>query len=200
MAYPQTDFQTLKMSFEDFLKYDEHMCAEWVNGEVFPMSPASDRHQNVNGFLESILRIYVESKNLGIIRGAPFLMRLNKSKAREPDLLFLSNVNQDRLLPTYLDGAADLVIEIISPESIARDREIKFSEYEQAGIPEYWLIDPILKSAEFYQLETDDYRTIDLQDGIYHSKVLTDFQFIESWLWQDPLPNILDILKHLNVI
>ncbi|MBT3602491.1 MAG: Uma2 family endonuclease [Candidatus Latescibacteria bacterium] len=200
MAYPQTDVQTLKMSFEDFLKYDEHMCAEWVNGEVFPMSPASDRHQNVNGFLESILRIYVESKNLGIIRGAPFLMRLNKSKAREPDLLFLSNVNQDRLLPTYLDGAADLVIEIISPESIARDREIKFSEYEQAGIPEYWLIDPILKSAEFYQLENDDYRTIDLQDGIYHSKVLTDFQFIESWLWQDPLPNILDILKHLNVI
>ncbi|MBT5831683.1 MAG: Uma2 family endonuclease [Candidatus Latescibacteria bacterium] len=200
MAYPQTDVQTLKMSFEDFLKYDEHMCAEWVNGEVFPMSPASDRHQNVNGFLESILRIYVESKNLGIIRGVPFLMRLNKSKAREPDLLFLSNVNQDRLLPTYLDGAADLVIEIISPESIARDREIKFSEYEQAGIPEYWLIDPILKSAEFYQLENDDYRTIDLQDGIYHSKVLTDFQFIESWLWQDPLPNILDILKHLNVI
>lgn len=198
MAYPQADIQTLKMSFEDFLKYDEHTCAEWVNGEVLPMSPASDRHQNVNGFLESILRIYVESKGLGIIRGAPFLMRLNKNKAREPDLLFLSNAHHDKLLPTYLDGAADLVIEIISPDSIAR--EIKFSEYQQAGIPEYWLIDPILKNAEFYQLENGRYRTIDLQDGIYHSKVLTDFQFKESWLWQDPLPNVLEILKHLNIV
>jgi Uma2 family endonuclease len=200
MAYPQTDVQTLQMSFEDFLKYDEHTCAEWINGEVIPMSPASDRHQNVSGFLESILRIYVESKNLGIIRSAPFLMRLNKNKAREPDLLFLSNAHQDRLLPTYLDGVADLVIEIISPESMGRDRNDKFSEYEQAGILEYWLIDPIRKQAAFYQLENSHYHIIDIHDGVYHSKVLTDFQLKESWLWQDPLPNVLDILKHLNIL
>lgn len=200
MAYPQADVQTLKMSFEDFLKYDEHTCAEWVNGEVFPMSPASDRHQNVSDFLIAILRIYTEFKNLGVIRSAPYLMRLNKNKAREPDLLFLSHAHQDKLLPTYLDGAADLVVEIISPDSIARDRETKFSEYEQAGISEYWLIDPILKSAEFYQLENDRYHAIDLQDGIYHSRVLTSFKLQESWLWQDPLPNVLDILKHLKIV
>ena len=152
MAYPQTDAHTLKMSFEDFLKYDEHTCAEWVNGEVMPMSPASDRHQNLSGFLESILRIYVESKNLGLIRSAPYLMRLNAHTAREPNLLFLSKDHQNRLLPTYLDGPADLAIEIIS------------------------------------------------QEGIYHSKILPNFQLQESWLWQNPLPNILDVLKYLNIV
>lgn len=197
MAYPQTD---VHVSFEDFLKHDEHTCAEWVNGEVIPMSPASDRHQNVSGFLEAILRIYVESKNLGIIRSAPYLMRLNEHTAREPDLLFLLNDHQDRLLPTYLDGPADLAIEIVSPDSLGRDRGDKFAEYEQAGISEYWLIDPIRQQAEFYQLVNNHYQTIDLIDGIYHSKVLSDFQLKEDWLWQDPLPNVLDILKHLNII
>ena len=200
MAYPQTDVHTLRISFEDFLKYDEHTCAEWVNGEVIPMSPASDRHQNVSGFLEAILRIYVESKNLGVIRSAPYLMRLNEHTAREPDLLFLTNDNQDRLLPTYLDGPADLAIEIVSPDSLGRDRGDKFAEYEQAGISEYWLIDPIRQQAEFYQLVNHHYQTIDLQDGIYHSKVLPEFQLTEAWLWQDPLPNVLDILKYLNII
>lgn len=200
MAYPQIDVQTLKMSFEEFLKYDEHTCAEWVNGEVIPMSPASDRHQNVSGFLESILRIYVESKHLGIIRSAPFLMRLNQNTAREPDLLFLSNAHQDRLTPTYLNGPADLVVEIVSPDSLGRDRGDKFVEYEQAGIPEYWLIDPIRQHAEFYRLTNNHYQTIALHKGIYHSKILPDFQLQESWLWQEPLPNVLDILKELNLI
>ncbi|MEJ7756097.1 MAG: Uma2 family endonuclease [Nocardioidaceae bacterium] len=54
---------------------------------------------------------------------------------------------------TYLDGAADLAIEIISPESIGRDRGEKFVEYEAAGIREYWLIDPERRQAEFYRLE-----------------------------------------------
>lgn len=200
MAYPQTDTHTLKMSFEDFLKYDEHTCAEWVNGEVIPMSPASNRHQNVSDFLTAILRIYVESKKLGIIRSAPYLMRLNAHTAREPDLLFLLNENQDRLLPTYLDGPADLAIEIVSPDSLGRDRGDKFAEYEHAGISEYWLIDPIRQQAEFYQLVNHHYQTINLIDGIYHSKILPGFQLEESWLWQDPLPNILDILKHLSII
>ncbi|MDW8290080.1 MAG: Uma2 family endonuclease, partial [Armatimonadota bacterium] len=71
---------------------------------------------------------------------------------RSPDILFVSQQNLHRLKPTYLDGPADLVVEIISPESEERDRTQKFSEYERGGVREYWLIDPEKRLAEFYVL------------------------------------------------
>ena len=129
-------------SFEEFLDWaDEDTRAEWVNGEVIMTSPASRRHQEMVKFLMAILNVYVEEHTLGVFLPAPFLMKLEDT-AREPDLLFLTAQHQERLRETYLDGPADLVIEIISPESFGRDRGDKFYEYEAAGIPEYWLIDP----------------------------------------------------------
>lgn len=200
MASTHTDVQSLKTSFEEFLSDDTHTHAEWVQGEVLLMSPASDRHQNISGFLESILRIFVESNNLGIIRSAPFLMRINEHTAREPDLLFLSKEHQERLTSTYLNGPANLVIEIVSPESLTRDRDDKYFEYEQAGVPEYWLIDPIHQQAKFFQMKDGNYQAIQLQNNIYVSKTLPNFWLNETWLWQDPLPNILDILKQLKLV
>ncbi|RMF37961.1 MAG: Uma2 family endonuclease, partial [Chloroflexi bacterium] len=128
-----------RMTYEEFLEWaDEDTLAEWVDGEVVTYSPASDRHQDIADFLVSILRPFVESRQLGVIRSAPFQMKLSRS-GREPDLLFVSREHLDRLKKTYLDGPADLVVEIISPESIGRDRGEKFWEYQEAGIPEYWL-------------------------------------------------------------
>lgn len=114
-------------------------------------SPASYRHQDIGDFLTSILRIYVETHNLGIISSAPFQMKMEIS-GREPDILFLRRDHLERLKPRYLDGPADLAVEIISPESVERDRGTKFIEYETAGIPEYWLIHPIRQWMECYQL------------------------------------------------
>lgn len=68
-------------------------------------------------------------------------MKLAQS-GREPDLLFISNETAQRLTERKLEGAADLVIEIIFPESVRRDRYEKFDEYEEAGVREYWIIDP----------------------------------------------------------
>ncbi len=74
------------------------------------------------------------------------------TSGREPDVLFIANDHLDRLKPPYLDGPADLVIEIISPESVKRYRGRKFFEYQAGGVAEYWLIDPAVQVAEFYQL------------------------------------------------
>ncbi|MCD6290192.1 MAG: Uma2 family endonuclease, partial [Anaerolineae bacterium] len=147
------------MSAEEFLASgDEDTLAEWKEGEVITMSPASDTHQDIVRFLISILSPYVESSGAGIVRPAPFAMRLEKS-IREPDILYVANEHLDRLTPTYLNGAADLVMEIILPESVGRDRGEKFYEYEAAGIPEYWLIDPQREVLEAYVLgERDRYR------------------------------------------
>ena len=141
---------TYEMTYQEFLNWaDEDTLAEWMNGKVIMTSPASLRHQLIAQFLGRVLAGYVEAERLGIVISAPFQMKLEQS-GREPDVLFLAENHRDRLRATYLDGPADLVIEILSPESIGRDRGEKFYEYERAGILEYWLIDDATQRAEFY--------------------------------------------------
>ena len=195
---PQT-----RISFEDFLvKYDGQF-AEWIDGEVILTMSASDRHQDLESFLSAILRCYVEENDLGVIRTVPLAMKLSKQKrGREPDLFFVSNENLSRLKKNYLDGAADLVIEIISPESRGRDRGDKFYEYEKEGVKEYWLIDYERKQVEFYNLGKDGIYQLSRtdEDNVFHSKVLKNLELKVDWLWQEKLPSLLDVLKEWKLI
>ena len=193
-----------KMSFEEFLDWcDEDTWAEWVDGEVIMASPASMKHQDIGSLLESVLRIYVESHDLGKVVRAPFVMRMeNLARGREPDLLFIQKERLHLIEDTYLNGAADMVVEIVSPESIGRDRGDKFVEYESAGVREYWLIDPDRRTAEFYELADDmRYRVAFVgDDGFYHSKAIEGFRLKAEWLWQEPLPAALEVLRELKIL
>jgi Uma2 family endonuclease len=124
------------------------------------------------------------------VLNAPFMMKLAQS-ARKPDVLFVKREHLDRLKETYLDGPADLAIEVLSPESVGRDRGDKFFEYERAGIPEYWLIDPATHRAEFYQVgEAGVYQLIAPDaESIYHSAQVEGFWLRVAWLWQEPKPD-----------
>ena len=116
--------------------------------------------------------------------------------------MFVSNKNLSRLKETFLDGPADLVVEVISPESRARDRGDKFYEYEQGGVREYWLIDPVRKQAEFYQLGKDKlfHAIIVGEDGLYYSRVLKGLTLQVAWLWQEPLPPLMSVLKTWGLV
>ncbi len=191
-----------RMTFDQFLQWlDEDTHAEWVSGEVVMMSPVSGEHQDVGGFLIELFRAFVRWKSAGSVYYEPFQMRLPHS-SRAPDILFVSSANQHRLQPTYLDGPADLIVEIISPESRARDRGEKFYEYESAGVREYWLIDPERKQAEFYQLRDDGvYRAVLIgSEGVYRSKVLDGLWLMVEWLWQQPKPTMVDVLKQWGAL
>ncbi len=193
--------ESKKISYEEFLELcDEDTLAEWVNGEIIMASPASTIHQEIAFLLQSILYSHVNFHKLGKILDAPFQMKIPYS-GREPDIIFIHSSHLDRLKKTYLDGPADVAIEIISEESINRDRIKKFNEYESAGIPEYWLIDPMRKQAEFYRLGDDKcYHFVSLDvESKYHSEAIQDFWFKPSWLWQDPLPPDWEIRKELHL-
>ncbi len=137
------------------------------------------------------MRFYVEEQQLGDILIAPFQMKLPQS-GREPDVIFVATAHRNRLKKTYLDGPADLAVEIISPESAGRDRGDKYFEYEKAGIPEYWLIDPLSRRAEFYQQDAQGtYQLVPpAPDGTYHSPIIPGFWLRVDWLWN--LPSIED--------
>jgi Uma2 family endonuclease len=193
-----------RISYEEFLEWcDEDTWAEWVDGEVVMVSPAATKHQLITGLLLQIMNIYAETRNLGQVLSAPFLMRLpDVPSGREPDLLFVAHAHLDRLKETYLDGPADLVVEIVSPESRARDRGEKFYEYEAAGVGEYWLIDPDRQQSEFYRLGADGrYRLFTADaEGIYRSEVLPGLWLRVEWLWQESLPKVLDVLREMELI
>ena len=100
-------------------------------------SPASRQHQEIVKFLTRLLDAYVSSCELGELLFAPFQVKLGPNlPGREPDLLFVAREHLDRLKETYLDRSADLLVEIVSPESQERDRGAKFYEYEAAGVGE----------------------------------------------------------------
>jgi Uma2 family endonuclease len=179
-----------KMTYAEFLDWkDEDTLAEWEHGEVIMSSPASLQHQNIGDFLNTLLQLFVEHHDLGVMISAPFQMKLENG--REPDLLYVASAHVQRLHETYLEGPADLSVEIVSPESLERDRGTKFVEYEAGGVPEYWLIDPLRRQVECYQLDANGHYTVAFSGGtgIYHSVILPGFWLRIEWLWQQPLPN-----------
>jgi Uma2 family endonuclease len=193
-----------KVTFEEFLDWcDEDTWAEWVDGDIIMVSPASMPHQRIGSFLENILQPFVQVHELGEVFRAPFLMRMDSiSRGREPDLFFVAKERLHLAKHTFFDGPADLVIEIVSPESVGRDRGDKFVEYERAGVREYWLLDPDRRTAEFYEPGPDGrYRVAPIgDDGIYRSKVIQGFWLRVDWLWQTPLPQVVDTLRTLKLV
>ena len=198
-------FQVLNgryITFEEYLEMDvEGAYLEWEDGKVIGFMPNNLQHQQIIAFLLTVIGLFVEVKNLGKIIQAGYAMKLDaQQRGREPDLVFVAKENAEILKHNYLDGAADIVVEIISPESIERDRRTKFDEYEKAGIKEYWLIDPQEKRAEFYNLNDGGiYRLANAPEGIYHSKILPEFFLRVEWLWAKNPPTF-GALKELNLI
>jgi Uma2 family endonuclease len=193
-----------QMSYEEFLDWlDEDTFAEWEDGKVVLMSPVSLRHQLILGFLAATIGEYVLRKQAGVVVTAPFQVRLAKiRRGREPDLLFVASANRHRLTDTYLDGPADLAVEIVSPESEQRDRVVKFREYAQVGIPEYWLVDPNRQQVDFYQLDAAGgyQRALPGADGRYYPRALPGFWLRPAWLWQEPLPSVVEVLREIGVV
>jgi Uma2 family endonuclease len=192
------------LSYQEFLAWaDEDTHAEWVDGRVQFMSPVSREHSLLAGFLSQLIRFFVESHQLGEVHSEPFQMKTGPDlPGRSPDLLFVAREHLPRLRENYLDGPADLVVEVISPESRGRDRGEKFYEYEAGGVGEYWLIDPLRRRAEFYELGPDRlYRLRELQaDGRFESGVLPGFWLRVTWLWEQPHPILSHVLNEWGVV
>lgn len=172
-------------------------------GKVVPMSPFTLYHDDINGFLATIIREYVKMHSLGKVACEPYNMKLGYGlPGRSPDILFVTNANLSRMHNEYLDGPADLVVEVISVESRRRDRVTKFAEYERAGVRKYWMPDSTRNEAEFLlRDENGRFQPVAVgDDGIYRSTVLHGFWFRVEWLWQTPKLNLVEVLREWGML
>ena len=109
---------------------------------------------------------------------------------REPDLQVILNDNPGTLRPTFMDGPANICIEVVSPESVQCDHDAKFDEYEKGGVTEYWILDPIHRETRFYRLNHDGLYVVHQanQDGDYQTPQLPGLRLHVPALWLSPLP------------
>ena len=190
-----------EMSFEEYLEAYDGVHAEWVGGRVYVMSPGNEPQGRLSRFLASIIQYWADVHALGETYVNAYPVRLNDQTAREPDVFFIRKENADRAQGTFVDGAADLVIEVVSPSTRAVDRGVKYYEYEQAGVPEYWLVDPMRERVEVYRLGVGGvYEPLALGDPpVLRSEVLAGMWIPVSWLWQNPLPRMPEVFAAWRV-
>lgn len=189
---------TVIVTADDYLQNYAHDYYEWVEGVLVSLSPIHTRHDNLSIYLRYLFDTYdLHFHTIGAIKNAPFLMELDTLNVkREPDLQVILPANMVNFTPTSMHGPADICIEIVSSESVKRDHGEKFFEYEAGGVQEYWIVDPLRDESRFYRRNAEGRfipQTPDA-DGDYRTPLLPGFVLHVPSLWQETLPNMLDIL------
>lgn len=182
------------MSYGEYLALPDDVHAtglvEWVDGVAIFHMPPQIHHQEIASYLTAVLRFFAQFFKLGTVLASPVEMRCGSDgPAREPDIVFVSKANLYRLTQQRLDGPADLAIEIVSDDSVKRDFDDKFFEYERCGVREYWIVDPRpnRQRAIFYQLTGEGkYESIKPDAGVYRSVSVPGFWLRVDWLWSMP--------------
>ena len=128
-------------SVAEYLRLDTNHLVELSDGRLEVLSMPTEQHQLIVAFLYDVLKAFVVGRGLGIVLFAPLRIQLGEGKFREPDLVFLFEKNSALRGARFWRGA-DLVIEVVSEDDPGRDLVEKRREYAQAGIPEYWIVDP----------------------------------------------------------
>lgn len=131
----------IKFTYEDYLNTPDDKRYELLDGElVMPPAPG-ELHQSVSGMLGWKLVQFAVENRLGRVYHAPFDVVLSNTDVVQPDLIFVSNERADIITPANIQGPPDLVVEILSPSTAARDKTFKRSLYARHGITEYWMVD-----------------------------------------------------------
>lgn len=139
----------------EYLELNTNHLIEFSHGQLEVLPMPTRIHQMIVGYLYLLFRTFAK-REAGIVVLAPFRLRLWEGKYREPDLLFLANKNDPRNQEAFWLGA-DLVVEVVSPDDPNRDLVDKRREYAQAGIPEYWIVNPQTESITVLKLDNGYY-------------------------------------------
>ncbi|MCL5673514.1 MAG: Uma2 family endonuclease [Deltaproteobacteria bacterium] len=136
---------------KDYFNLPEGSPYQLIEGELIMTPSPLTEHQIISKNLELAIYLHIKKNNLGLALNAPIDVYLNNKNAYQPDIIFISNKNKDIIRKHGIDGAPDLVIEILSPSNSYYDVRVKKDIYERSGVIEYIIVDPRTKSIDVYR-------------------------------------------------
>ena len=161
--------------FLDLDIFEDGYFYELINGEIVKRASPSTDHQNASSNLLRLLFRHVPEKVEGKIFHAPYDVYFDDENLPQPDIMFVSKANTAIIKKGCIEGAPDLIVEILSPSTHRTDRGDKFKLYRRFGVAEYWIVDPRSQVIEVYALQNGDYDLVSfaLEIGEVESKVLS---------------------------
>lgn len=169
-----------KYTYQDYLKTPDDQRYELIEGELF-MTPAPKIwHQRISIKLASRMTLYAEEKGLGEVLDAPCDVYLDEETVVQPDILFISRDRLGIIGEDNVQGAPDLVVEILSESSAYRDAFQKKMLYARFGVKEYWIVAPKEKLVDLYQLKNKEYALAGtfVGDAVIESQALPGFRVL----------------------
>ena len=177
---------------EDYYNWPEDERIELIDGVIYHVSMPSIRHQRIVGEIDFTFKSFVKRKKGKCeIFGAGIDVRLDCDDKTMvvPDISVVCE--KDKFTEQYLDGAPDLVVEVLSPSTRKKDMTLKLSKYAEAGVREYWIIDPKKETVIVYEFSREDEADTQIHFytfanqipvGIWNAECVVDFAEIKSYL------------------
>jgi Uma2 family endonuclease len=185
-------------TFDDFLLLvKKHEKADLLDGVIYMASPESTDDNELGGWLYRLMAEFADQTDQGKCYYTRVAFRITDKRGPEPDVAFVAKERLRIVEHGFVDGAPDLAVEIVSPDSVDRDYNLKMNIYEAAGVKEYWIIDPDEQKVTFLRRQAQQFAEITPCDGRYESQVLAGFYFTTEWLWAKDRPSIMAILPEI---
>lgn len=184
-----TDKKWTYADLEEHFPKDLKIKVEILNNKLIIMASLSFIHQKISSDLSFEMKSFVKKHDLGELLVAPMDTKFDEDNLLQPDILFISVRRYENIKANYIEGAPDLVVEIISPSNTQKEQAEKRDLYERKGVEEYWTIFPKKRSIKVEILENEIYQLFSegTKEGIIQSSVLEGFEIKIEDLMPDTL-------------
>ena len=164
-------------TYEKYYALEDEQRYEVIAGELLMVPGPGTFHQTIAGEFFIRLTAFVREHDAGQVFIAPVDVVLDEKNVVQPDVLFIQNARMDIIDARAIRGAPDLVVEVLSPGTRRRDRTVKTALYADAGVREYWVLDPRTRSIEVLVLEKNGFEPFShaTAQGMTRSRLLDGF-------------------------
>ena len=177
-----------KLTLAEYLALEIDGLWELADGELYEMAPPNVDHQELIGFLYRMVCAYLDGTTPKLGRALLGVgVALSESLLLIPDLAFVRSQRQDVVRPNYIDRVPDLIVEVLSTDR-RHDLTLKRAWYSEAGVPEYWVIDPSNDTLTVLALSGAEYieRAVLGPNDILTTPMMPGFELRLEQLFEDP--------------
>ncbi|HEY2415659.1 MAG TPA: Uma2 family endonuclease [Pirellulaceae bacterium] len=187
------DYETYRVLVPDGEK------ADLIDGVIYMASPDTKLNNSLNLFLAHLIDGFTTARNIdGFTFLSRFSCKITEFRAPEPDVGYVKPERGHLVEERHMVGGPDIAVEIVSRDSRQRDYGEKRGLYQDAGVTEYWIIDPLQSRVEFLGLKEGRYELLPLEENrIFRSTVIPGFWLDVNWLLSKPVPRAYRCLQQI---